>query len=76
MQKKSQIQELIELLITVNEVVDRSRTNIKTLFYKSCAQARMEDVLEELQKGSKSVRITKEIEEFDDAWDEWKDGEI
>jgi hypothetical protein len=74
--KKSQSEELIELLIAMNEVIDRAKANVKTPFYQSCVQERMATVLEELQKGSKSVRIMKELEEFDDAWEEWKHGSI
>ena len=47
---------------------------MKRLFYQSAEYAGIHGVLDKLQTVSKSVRVMKEIEEFEDVKEEWKDG--
>jgi len=45
---------------------------MKRLFHQGKDQAGIDDVLDELQTASRSVRLLKEIEEFHDVRGEWK----
>jgi hypothetical protein len=65
---------MVGILIRLNGLVEGSDDKIKRLFYQSAEHAGIHGVLDKLQTVSKSVRVMKEIEEFEDAKEEWKDG--
>jgi hypothetical protein len=58
----------------LNELVEKSDDRMKMLFYQSTEYAGIHGVLDKLQTVSKSVRVMKEIEEFEDVKEEWKKG--
>ena len=69
-----QIEMMVDFLICLNRSVEKSDDRMKRLFYQSAEHAGIHGVLDKLQAVSKSVRVMKEIEEFEDVKEEWKDG--
>ena len=65
---------MVDFLICLNRSVEKSDDRMKRLFYQSVEYAGIHGVLDKLQTVSKSVRVMKEIEEFEDVKEEWKDG--
>jgi hypothetical protein len=65
---------MVEFLIHLNGLIEKSDDRMKILFYQSAEYAGIHGVLDKLQTVSKSVRVMKEIEEFEDVKEEWKNG--
>lgn len=68
--------ELVELLVSLNAAVERSNDKMRQMFYEASDKAGFIDAIEQLQESSKSVRIMKEIEEFQDAREDWDDEKL
>lgn len=66
--------DLIELLVALNHAIDQSDENTRALFYEAADHMELPNVLDQLHNKSKSVRILKELEEFEDARDDWNEG--
>ena len=64
---------VVDLLVHLNESIEKSDEAIKMIFYRALRHTQMDDALDKLQKISKSVRAMKEIEEFRDVKEEWRD---
>lgn len=73
--KQARQNEMVDLLVDLNVSIEKSNDNMKRLFYQGTEQAGVDGVLGKLQTGSKLVRVMKAIEEFEEARDEWKDGQ-
>ena len=73
--KQAKWNEVVDLLIGLNAVIEESDDKMKRVFYKGAEQAGFGEVLNKLQTVSKSVRGMKEIEEFEDVREEWKDSQ-
>ena len=67
--------ELVDLFVALNASIEKSNDVMKRLFYQAALGAGIDRVLEKLQTVSRSVRAMKEIEEFEDARDEWEDSQ-
>ncbi len=67
--------EIIDLSVDLNDLIEKSNDVMKRLFYQATDRTGFDAVLEKLQMVSRSVRAMKEIEEFQDARDEWKDSQ-
>ena len=65
--------EAVDLIIHVNEAIQTSNPTARTVFYKASSAANIDQAWQKLERLSKSVRVTKEIEEFEDERDEWQD---
>jgi len=65
---------IITLLIELNEAINSSNESFRCRFYQVVDKTSFKDVLDELQNISKSVRVMKAVEEFQDAKEEWKYG--
>ncbi|KAF2178127.1 hypothetical protein K469DRAFT_695763 [Zopfia rhizophila CBS 207.26] len=63
----------VDLLVDLNGAIEKSDWKMRGLFYQASEQARLEEMLDRLQASLKSVRVMKEIEEFQDAKEEWVD---
>lgn len=61
----------IDLLVALNHAMETTGWQMRRLFYQASDQAKFMELLEGLQETSKSVRIMKEIEEFQDAREDW-----
>lgn len=68
---RGQSKGLVELIIALNEAVDKSGDSMRGLFYRASDRLGLLDALERLSNDSKSVRVVKEVEEFQDAREEW-----
>ena len=64
---------LLTLLGALNEAVDSSTGKKRKLFYETSDLAGFTSVLDRIETASKSVRVMKEIEEFQDVKDEWSE---
>jgi len=64
---------LLTLLGALNEAVDNSTGKRRKLFYKTSNSAGFTAALDRIGTVSKSVRVMKEIEEFQDAKEEWSE---
>jgi hypothetical protein len=73
--KQAKRNELVDLLVALNGSVEKSNDVMRRLFYQATSETGIDRVLEKLQTVSRSVRAMKEIEEFEDARDEWKDSQ-
>ena len=62
---------LLTLLGVLNEAVDSSTGKRRTLFYETSDSAGFISVLNQMETISSSVRVKKEIEEFQDTKKEW-----
>ena len=64
---------VLALLGALNESVDSSTGRTRQLFYETSDSAGFTAVLDRMATVSKSVRVMKEIEEFQDVKDEWSE---
>jgi len=64
---------VLTLLGALNEAVDSSTGKSRQLFYDTSDSAGFAAVLDRIATVSKSVRVMKEIEEFQDVKDEWSE---
>ncbi|KAI4666145.1 uncharacterized protein J4E78_003613 [Alternaria triticimaculans] len=64
---------VLTLLGALNEAVDSSTEKSRQLFYDTSDSAGFAAVLDRIATVSKSVRVMKEIEEFQDAKEEWSE---
>jgi hypothetical protein len=60
------------LLGALNEAVENSSRGMRQLFYETSDSSGFATALDQVQTISKSVRVMKEIEEFEDAKEEWE----
>lgn len=60
------------LLGALNEAVENSSRGTRQLFYETSDSSGFATALDQVQTISKSVRVMKEIEEFEDAKEEWE----
>jgi hypothetical protein len=65
---------LLELLKTLNHAVESSVKSTRQLFYEVSGTAGLLTTLDQVLETSKSVRVMKEIEDFQDAKEEWEEG--
>lgn len=63
--------DAVDLLVHLNELIEQSDWKLRKLFYNASTQAQIDDVLDKLQTVSKSVRVEKAVEEFEDERAEW-----
>jgi hypothetical protein len=63
---------LLKLLGALNEAVECSSRSMRQLFYETSDSSGFKTALDQVQTTSKSVRVMKEIEEFEDAKEEWE----
>jgi hypothetical protein len=68
---KAEQNEAVDLLVHLNELIEKADGKMRKLFYDASTQARIDSVLDKLQTVSKSVRVQKEVEEFEDEKAEW-----
>lgn len=73
--KQAKVDEMVELLVGMNASIEKCDYKIRRLFYRGTEQAEIDRVLQKLQTVTQSVRVMKEVEEFEDARDEWKEGQ-
>jgi len=66
-------EKLLALLTPLNEAVEKSTGKVQQLFYEASSSAGFEKAVDQVLAMSKSVRVTKEIEEFQDVKEEWED---
>jgi len=66
-------ESILALLGALNEVVDSSTGKARQLFYETSDSAGFTSALNQVETMSKSVRVMKEIEEFQDAKEEWSE---
>jgi AMMECR1 domain-containing protein len=64
----------LEMLVVLNEAIDKSDQTRRQMFYQAVEETRFTEVLDELQQKSKSIRVVKEVEEFEDTKDDWERG--
>lgn len=64
---------LLALLATLNGAIEKSAISVRRLFYDMSDSAGLFTTLDQILAVSKSVRVMKEIEEFQDARQEWED---
>lgn len=62
---------VVDLLVHLNELIEKTDGKMRKLFYDASTQAQIDGVLDKLQTVSKSVRVQKEVEEFEDEKAEW-----
>lgn len=67
--------EMVDLLVRLNGLIDGSDDRMKRVFYQGAEQGEIDGVLDKLQRVSKSVRGMKEVEEFEDVREEWKESQ-
>jgi len=70
---KSRDESVLTLLGVLNEAIDSSSEKMRKLFYETSDSAGFTSVLNQVETTSKSVRVMKEIEEFQDAKEEWSE---
>ncbi|KAF2690880.1 hypothetical protein K458DRAFT_438643 [Lentithecium fluviatile CBS 122367] len=66
-----QSKALVDLMVTLNEAIEKSDGALRAMFYQASDLVHLPEALERLQSNSKSVRVMKEVEEFQDAREEW-----
>jgi len=64
--------DLIDLLVHLNEEIEKADVQMRGLFYQASATAQIDQVLDNLLRVSKSVRAMKEAEEFADERENWR----
>ncbi|EOA92168.1 hypothetical protein ACJQWK_03452 [Exserohilum turcicum] len=64
---------LLEILRTLNETVEDSSQRVRQLFYEISDLVGLPAALDRVLAASKSVRVKKEIEDFQDTKDDWQD---
>jgi len=65
------LNDAVELLVHLNGLIGKSDVKMKKLFYEASTLGQIDNVLDKLQTVSKSVRVQKEVEEFEDERKEW-----
>lgn len=65
--------EQVDLLVALNAEMERTNSKMQRLFYEACNDAQLVNELGKFQRCTKSVRLMKEIEEFEDAMEDWMD---
>jgi hypothetical protein len=70
--QKNKDEFIMALLVALNEAVDSSSGRMRQLFYETSGSAGFAAVLQRVETISKSVRVMKEIEEFEDTKEEWE----
>jgi hypothetical protein len=73
--KQAKWNEMVDLLARLNGLIDESDDRMKRVFYQGTEQGEIDGVLDKLQRVSKSVRGMKEVEEFEDVREEWKESQ-
>jgi hypothetical protein len=68
----AQQSDVVDLLVHLNGAIHKSDVKMRGLFYQASGAARIDHVLDKLLAVSKSVRGMKEVEEFADVWEDWK----
>ena len=68
---RAKLHDVVELLVHLNELIEKSDGKMKKLFYQASIQAEIDNVLDKLHTVSKSVRVQKEVDEFRDEKEEW-----
>ncbi|KAH7558423.1 hypothetical protein J3E72DRAFT_24370 [Bipolaris maydis] len=63
----------LHLLQMLNRTVEGSSKSVRQLFYEVSDPAGLLSALDQVSATSKSVRVMKEIEDFQDAKEEWED---
>ncbi|XP_014558716.1 hypothetical protein COCVIDRAFT_93769 [Bipolaris victoriae FI3] len=63
----------LHLLQMLNRTVEGSAKSVRKLFYEVSGSAGLLGALDQILATSKSVRVMKEIEDFQDAKEEWED---
>ena len=63
--------DVVDLFVHLNGLVEKADGKMRKLFYDASTQAQIDNVLDKLQTVSKSVRVQKEVEEFEDEKAEW-----
>ncbi|KAF2021492.1 hypothetical protein BU24DRAFT_21569 [Aaosphaeria arxii CBS 175.79] len=64
---------VIDLLVALNKAMEQCSSRRKAMFYGAADRVDFMDHLDTLQDNTKSVRVMKEIEEFQDVRDDWED---
>jgi hypothetical protein len=65
--------DLVDILIHLNEAIENTHGAMRGLFYNFSTTAQIDRVLDKLLTVTNSVRATKEVEEFRDTREEWKE---
>jgi hypothetical protein len=73
-ENRGQGNDVVDLLVHLNGSIEKSDKEIRELFYQASEHAQIDNALNKLQTTSKSVRVMKEFEEFEDVREEWRDG--
>jgi hypothetical protein len=66
-----QQKQLVELLATLNDCLDKAPDSARRSFYHVSSTRHIDALLQRLVEKSGSVRLEKEVEEFEDVRDEW-----
>ncbi|KAI4610815.1 hypothetical protein J4E80_007843 [Alternaria sp. BMP 0032] len=66
-------ENVLTLLGALNEAIDSSSGKKRQLFYETSDSAGFTTMLGQIETVSKSVRVMKEIEEFQDVREEWEE---
>jgi len=66
---------MVDLLVRLNGLIDGSDDRMKRVFYQGTEQGEIDEVLDKLQRVTKSVRGMKEVEEFEDVRGEWEESQ-
>jgi hypothetical protein len=66
---------MVDLMIGLNSSIETSDDDKKRLIYQGTEQAGIDRVLNRFCTVSGLVRVMKEVEEFEDVRDEWKDNQ-
>ena len=64
---------VLEVLVALNESMETASSELKTVFYAASDEEGFISILENLGNRLMSTRVMKEIEEFIDAREDWKD---
>ena len=59
--------------MALNTKVEQSNKRLRNLFYERSDDAGLMGALDAVEQCSKSVRVVKEIEDFQDARDDWEE---
>lgn len=61
----------LDLIILMNEQLETAADDRRRIFYDTTSKAGIDGTLQRLFKASRSVRLEKEVEDFEDAREEW-----
>jgi hypothetical protein len=65
-------EDIAEFMVRFNSSIDKSDAKIRSILYEAFDLAGMDDVLDKLQALTRSVRVQKEVEEFEDERLAWR----